>query len=218
MLFLKKNNIQNKVDIEQEVIKLLQQGDKRGIELAYRNYGDTLLGMIFKVVQSREAAEEVLQDTFIKIWKYSAQYDASKGRLFTWFVNIARNTAIDKVRSLSFRKTQKTEPLSGYVSKDAGSSETYIADSGLKTVVSSLDEKYRKLIDLVYFQGYSQREIEKEFNIPLGTVKTRLRAAINELRSKLGQDYADKLLVFLIVVGCLYLFIIKIKPQVENLI
>ncbi len=174
--------------------------------MAYQNYGDTLLGLIYKVVQSREISEEVLQDTFVKIWKYSAQYDASKGRLFTWFANIARNTAIDKVRSADFRKGQKTGSVENFVNSDKlGSTASQIADSGLKEVINSLDEKYRKLIDLVYFQGYSQREIEKEFSIPLGTVKTRLRTAINELRSKLGKDYADKLLVFLILISILIL-------------
>ncbi len=176
------------------------------MSLAYKNYGDTLLGLIFKVVKSREAAEEVLQDTFVKIWKYSAQYDRSKGRLFTWFANIARNTAIDKVRSAGFQRDQKTDSIEGFVSNDKiGATEIDIADSGLKEVINSLDEKYRKLIDLVYYQGYSQREIEKEFKIPLGTIKTRLRTAISELRSKLGKDYADRLLIFVIVLGSFYL-------------
>jgi len=183
---------------------LLQKGDKQGISLAYKNYGDTLLGLIYKVVQSKEIAEEVLQDTFVKIWKYSAQYDKSKGRLFTWFANIARNSAIDKVRSAGFQRVKKTESLENFVSKDRlGAVDMKTADSGLITTIESLDEKYRKLIDLVYFQGYSQREIEKEFNIPLGTVKTRLRAAINELRSKLNKDHTDKLLALVLVLECL---------------
>ncbi len=161
--------------------------------------------MIFKIVQSREVAEEVLQDTFIKIWKYSAQYDQSKGRLFTWFANIARNAAIDRVRSADFKKGKKTDSIDAVVSNDSLGSEMEIVDSGLKDVLDSLDEKYRKLIELVYYQGYSQREIEKEFSIPLGTVKTRLRTAIIELRSKLGKDYADKLLIFLIFFSILLL-------------
>lgn len=176
--------------------------------MAYKNYGETLLGLIFKVVRSREAAEEVLQDTFVKIWKYAAQYDRSKGRLFTWFANIARNTAIDKVRSAGFQREQKTDSMENFVTNDnLGAVDMKTSDSGLIATINSLDEKYRKLIDLVYFQGYSQREIEKEFSIPLGTVKTRLRAAISELRSKLGKDYADRLLVFFIIVGCLYFLI-----------
>lgn len=168
-----------------------------------------MLGLIYKVVRSREAAEEVLQDTFVKIWKYSAQYDSSKGRLFTWFANIARNAAIDKVRSARFQRDQKTDSIESFVTNDNfGASEMNIADSGLKEVINSLDEKYRKLIELVYFQGYSQREIEKEFNIPLGTVKTRIRAAIKELRSKLEKDYANRLLLFVIILGTtLYLII-----------
>ncbi len=159
------------------------------------------MGIIYKVIPSQEIAEEVLQDTFVKVWKYAKQYDASKGRLYTWFVNIARNTAIDKVRSAGFRKDQKTDSIENLVYTDsAGAEEANIADSGLRTVINSLDEKYRTLIELVYFQGYSQREIEKEFNIPLGTVKTRLRAAISELRKKLGKDFAGHLLTILLVI------------------
>lgn len=198
-LHLEQKIIKSKNHIENEIIRLLQSGDKQGISLAYKIYGNSLLGLIFKVVQSKEASEEVLQDTFVKIWKYAAQYDASKGRLFTWFANIARNTAIDKVRSAGFQRDQKTDSISSFVSKDKlATSEMKIVDSGLKEVIDSLDEKYRKLIELVYFQGYSQREIEKEFDIPLGTIKTRLRTAIGELRSKLSKDYADRLLVLLI--------------------
>ncbi len=158
------------------------------------------MGIVFKVIPNQEIAEEVLQDSFVKIWKYANQYDASKGRLYTWFVNITRNTAIDKVRSAAYRKDQKTGSLENLVNTDsAGTEESQVEDSGLRGVIDSLDEKYKTLIDLVYFQGYSQREIEKEFDIPLGTVKTRLRAAINELRSKLGKDYANYLLTIIIV-------------------
>lgn len=186
--------------IEVQIISLLQQGDKQGISLAYQNYGQALLGIIYKIIPTPELAEEVLQDTFVKIWKYAKQYDSSKGRLYTWFVNIARNTAIDKVRSAGFRKDQKTGSIENLVNTDnAGAEEITLADSGLRTVIQSLDEKYRLLIDLVYFQGYSQREIERELNIPLGTVKTRLRAAMTELRTKLGKDYANHLLTILMV-------------------
>ena len=187
-------------DISQEIIRLLQNGDKKGISLAYQHYGQALLGVIYKVVPSQEIAEEVLQDTFVKIWKYAKQYDSSKGRLYTWFVNIARNTAIDRMRSADYRKDQKTDSIENLVNTDsAGAEEDQYTDAGLQKVVGSLDEKYRLLIDLVYFQGYSQREIAKEFNIPLGTVKTRLRAAISELRSKLGKDNINYLLIVLIV-------------------
>lgn len=183
----------------------MQNGDKEGVSLAYRHYSDALYGMIFRVVQSREAAEEVLQDTFVKIWKYAPQYDASKGRLFTWFANIARNAAIDKLRSATYRKGQKTEQFDNLVNSEKLGSETnQLVDSGLRTIIDSLDEKYRKLIDLVYFQGYSQREIEKEFSIPLGTVKTRLRTALKELRRILDQDYKDKLLTIILFLETFY--------------
>jgi len=139
-------------------------------------------------------AEEVLQDTFVKIWKNARKYEASKGRLFTWFANIARNTAIDRLRSAGFRQQQKTTSTENLVDINVmGSENAQIEDTGLSAVLASLDPKYRELIEPTYFQGYSQRDIEKELGIPLGTIKTRLRTAINELRSKLNNDHVMKL-------------------------
>ena len=196
------NSFQDRDQLEKQIISLLQLGDQQAVSLIYKNYANTLIGLIYKVVKSDVLAEEVLQDTFVKIWKNAAQYNPQKGRLFTWFANIARNAAIDKVRSASFQRQSKTDHTENFVGiKEVGQEIQHTTDSGLRKVIDSLDDKYKNLIDLVYFQGYTQREIEKEFKIPLGTVKSRLRSAIKELRAKLDNEDVRKLLFAILLIS-----------------
>ena len=184
--------------LEERIADLLGRADRGAVDLIYRHYAETLFGVIKRIVGSHEVAEEVLQDTFVKIWKNALKYEPGKGRLFTWFANIARNTAIDRVRSASYRKQRETTSTENLVSTDVlGSVETHIADPGLQKVLDSIDPKYRQLIDLAYFQAYSQREIEKELDIPLGTIKTRLRKAVEILREKLQDDHLPGLVVMI---------------------
>ncbi|MBI5914671.1 MAG: sigma-70 family RNA polymerase sigma factor [Bacteroidetes bacterium] len=166
-----------------ETIALLQQGDKTALGILYDKYGAALFGVILRVVQSKELAEEVMQEAFLKIWRNAANYDESKGKFFTWALNIARNTAIDATRSSDFRKSQKTVDFDILVyCENHPATDLPVDGIGLREIVNKIDEKYRRVIDLAYFQGYTQTEIEQEMNIPIGTVKTRLRLAIKELR------------------------------------
>lgn len=166
---------------DQQLINRLQAQDSTAIGNLYDAYGSALFGVVLRIVQQRELAEQVLQDTFVKAWRNGASYDASKGRLFTWLLNIARNTAIDATRTAHFQKSRKTDSLDSLVYSPGG--ESINPDQiGVRDVVSRLDEKYKSLIDLVYFKGYTQEEVAEETGIPLGTIKTRLRYAINELR------------------------------------
>ena len=158
----------------------------KGIEILYDNYSSALYGVIFRIIQNDEIAEDVLQDTFLKIWNNFPQYDAAKGRLFTWMVNIARNQSIDKVRSKDFVNQSKNQPIDKTVSfVDMNKSTSYNPDTiGLKEMVKKLDVEYRQIIDLIFFEGYSQSEASEKLGIPLGTVKTRSRAAIMKLRQQ----------------------------------
>lgn len=165
---------------DQLIIRLKQQ-DRAAIGELYDAYNGALYGVVLRIVQSPELAQQVLQDTFVKVWRNAASYDATKGRLFTWLLNIARNTAIDATRTAHYQNSRKTDNLDGLVHQPGGS--TINTDVlGVRDVVDSLDEKYKTLIDLVYFQGYTQEEAAEETGIPLGTIKTRLRYAIGELR------------------------------------
>ena len=186
----------NVTDIEKQITGLMSQGDRKAIDLTYQNYGNALFGIIRRIVKSEELAQEVLQDVMVKIWINSQKYDRTKGRLFTWLSNIARNASIDTLRSATVSREKRTNSIDDPVYNDVGGSEELqINDPGLAKVINSLDEKHRILIDMAYFQGYSQREIEKELNIPLGTIKSRLRTAINELRAKLSDDHVRDLLL-----------------------
>ncbi len=174
--------------MQDQLIQRLQQQDRGAIGDMYDAYGGALFGVVLRIVQSRELAEQVLQDTFLKAWKNAQGYDATKGRLFTWLLNIARNTAIDATRTAHFRHYQKTDSLDNLVHRPGG--ESINPDHlGVKEVVSRLDEKYKSLIDLIYFKGYTQEEVAEEMGIPLGTVKTRLRYAIGELRKIFGENF-----------------------------
>jgi RNA polymerase sigma factor (sigma-70 family) len=144
--------------------------------------------VILRIVRKEEVAEEVLQDVFLKIWDRFANYDASKGKLFTWMVNVARNQAIDKTRSREIIKEQKTSGIENSVSRidSSGYVEQRIDDIGVKDILKDLSEDQRFVVEHLYLKGYSQSELAEEFNIPLGTVKTRLRLAMQQLRMSLG--------------------------------
>lgn len=171
-------------DQEQHIVALLQQKDQRAIELLYDSYAPALFGIVLKIVHCRQSAEDVVQEVFVKVWKNGHKYHAGKGRLFTWLLNIARNTAIDQTRSAAFRRRNSLEPLDVLQATQKQDVDTLQPEHiGLKDLVNDLDKKYREVIDLIYFQGFSQQEVKEELNIPLGTVKSRTRIAIRELRS-----------------------------------
>ena len=163
-----------------KLIALVQAQDKEAISHLYDNYAAALYGVVLRIVHSPDIAEDVMQDSFVKIWKHGASYDASKGRLFTWLLNVARNTAIDATRCADWKKNSKTDDLSIMV--DFGFDTTNPEHLDLQNLLNNLEPKYRTLINLFYFQSYTQQEISEEFNIPLGTVKTRLRTAIIDLK------------------------------------
>lgn len=169
---------------ELELINLLQQRSEKAFSYLYDNYSAALYGIINSIVSDSATANDVLQDVFVNIWKKIGSYDSSKGRLFTWMLNVARNAAIDKLRSRGFRDNLKNQPLSDNVDINMGSAvNPAVNDVGLKKVVARLKEEQRVLIDLSYFQGFTHEEIAKVMDIPLGTVKTRIRSALIELRT-----------------------------------
>lgn len=169
---------------EKELVGLLKNKDKKGFELLYDNYSRVLYGIVLKIVHSESLAEDVLQDAFVKIWKNIDAYDVSKGTLFTWLLNVCRNTAIDRLRSQSYKHTNKIQSLDNHVSMMDGQSQTQSAVDhiGLDKVVDTLKPEQKIIIDYIYFKGFTQAEVAEELNIPLGTVKTRVKSAINHLR------------------------------------
>jgi RNA polymerase sigma-70 factor (ECF subfamily) len=169
---------------EEELVALLKSRSDQAFSVIYDNYSAALYGVINRIIGDEEQASDILQESFVKIWKNSEGYDASKGRLFTWMLNIARNSAIDATRSKQHKAEGKNRNLEDSVRliNKARSSATSTDHIGLKEVVEKLKPEYRQIIDLLYYGGYTQEEVAKELGIPLGTVKTRSRAALLTLR------------------------------------
>jgi RNA polymerase sigma-70 factor (ECF subfamily) len=170
---------------QDELIVLIRGRNQKAFSYLYDNYSQALFGVINSIINDQEESEDVLQNTFLKIWNNFPNYDESKGRLYTWMLNIARNVAIDSTRSKHEKIKNKIQETSDSVyHKNKLYVEDLSHDSiGLKNIVDNLKEDQKQIIDLAYFEGYTQEEISKKLNLPLGTVKTKARQAILTLRS-----------------------------------
>lgn len=159
--------------------------DSKALEFLYSSYSASLLGVVSKVIKHEEVAQDVLQESFIKIWNSIGQYDPSKGRLFTWMSRLAKNTAIDHLRSRGEINSMKNDDLSDYtVQVNARYQIMYHPEFiGLKQLFDVLTPQQKLILDMVYFQGYTQLEVSVALNIPIGTIKTRIRMSIKVLRS-----------------------------------
>ncbi|MCW3077569.1 MAG: polymerase subunit sigma-70 [Bacteroidetes bacterium] len=167
---------------EEELIASLKARESDAFEYLYDNYSHELFGIAKKILNSQELAEDVLQDTFVKIWNSFATYDATKGRLFTWMLNVARNTALDKLKSKHVKHQTQSVEQNAKAINALESPRQNIDHIGLKQSLSALKPEYKNIIELAYYNGLTQDEISKELGIPLGTVKTKMRAALMELR------------------------------------
>lgn len=166
---------------EHELVALLRNKDEEAFGYLYEHYSAALYGVIKQIVEDAELSNDVLQEAFVNIWRRIESYDETRGRFFTWILNIARNAAIDKTRSRGFKQSQRQVPLDGESIQP--SVRPGIDDYGLKKLISKLKDEQRLLIDLSYFQGYSHEQIATALHIPLGTVKTRIRSALTQLRA-----------------------------------
>ncbi|PNQ75331.1 RNA polymerase subunit sigma-70 [Hanstruepera neustonica] len=167
--------------IEKQIVSLLAKSDKRAISLLYENYADSLYGVISKVLTDQDLAQDALQETFIKVWKKAKSYDASKAKLFTWLYRIAYNTAIDKVRSYNNKNSKEIQIETSTVYRlTADSINQDVLD--IKKHLETLDEKYQIVINALFFEGMTQQEASDELEIPLGTIKSRLKIGLRELK------------------------------------
>lgn len=169
---------------QEELLPLLLKKDDRSFTLLYDNYSKSLYGVIFNLIRDKEEAEDLLQEVFVKIWKNIDTYNDSKGRFYTWMLNIARNATIDRLRSKGFNNSQKNLSSDNFVHilDDNAKVVNKIDAIGIKTFINKLKPKCIQIIDLLFFKGYTQQEASEELDIPLGTVKTQNRNCMNELR------------------------------------
>lgn len=168
---------------EKDLIAWLRTGDQEAFGSLYDRYSAAIYGVISRIVQSDIVAEDVLQESFVKIWRSFAQYDESKGRLFTWMLNIARNLAIDHYRSINRNPTQNCSACFDVDLIDIEHSHSFNPDIiGLRELVNVLKPDQIEIIDHLYYQGFTHVEAAEKIEIPLGTVKTRLHSALKTLR------------------------------------
>ncbi len=171
--------------LEKHIIELLQERNEKAISLLYEHYGDTLFGVANKVVRDEELAQDVLQESFVKIWKKSDSYDASKAKLFTWLFRITRNTAIDKLRSVN-TKSDKEIQMDVSDVYNLGVETTRPEFMDVRENLEKIDDKYQIVLEALFFQGMTQQEASEELDIPLGTIKSRLKIGLRELKKIYG--------------------------------
>lgn len=166
------------------LVNKFQNKEVAAFEKLYEMYSENICGVINTIVRNPERAQEICQDVFVKIWDKADTYNASKGRFFTWILNIARNAAIDEVRSKSHKQQKKNLSTDYFVGILEGSEdlEGKMDTIGLKSLLADLKEKCVQIINLLYFQGFTQKEAAEELDIPIGTVKTRNRSCISQIR------------------------------------
>ncbi len=175
----------NYLDPHANIVTALQDsGDESAFEALYDTYSAVLFGVIFRIVDDQKESENILQDCFVKIWRNIQQYNPEKGKVATWLINIARHTAIDFIRTPYYKHKINIQVAeeSNESAKQLIVNPAAFESLGLKQLVEKLSPECRSVIERMYFEGYTQQEISDIFGIPLGTVKTRSRLALKELR------------------------------------
>ena len=189
------NNQLSPCENESELLLCLQSDDQRDLKKFYDRFSAAVFGLILKWVNDYGAAENLLQDVFVKAWRSRGLYDASKGRIFTWLYNITRHMCIDYLRSKAYKKS-KASVLSDNLQMllPGRNTDTVLTDTiGLRKLVRNLKHDEKEVVELMYFKGFTQKEIADQMNIPIGTVKTRMSKAIRNLRQFFIKDLENRI-------------------------
>lgn len=177
---------------EDKLVEGLKNMDGSAMSALYQMYSESLYRVISTIVVIEEVAQDLLQETFIKIWKSFKQYDPGKGRLYTWMARLARNLSIDYLRSVNYRNYSVSEDLSESTQLiDQTFQVSYNPELiGVKDMTRILNEDQKLALDLVYFKGYTHVQAAEELNITVGILRSRLQSSIIELRKTFNRDYS----------------------------
>lgn len=167
---------------EAALVERLLARDEQALRLLHDHYSRSLYTVILRLVHNQELAQDVLQEGLLKVWFNIDRYDVNRGRLFTWMVRVCCNRAIDAMRNPHHRFHHGTRSL------EVGGAQRAVAPSsfnpehiGLRELTLKLKPRHREIIDLLYFGGCTQVETAEQLGIPLATVKTRARTALQAL-------------------------------------
>lgn len=173
---------------ELQMQALLQSDSAEDFKQLYKKFSAALFGILLKIVHDEDIAKDVLQDAFIKIWANRYKYDSSRGTIFTWMLNVTRNQAIDYLRSK--QHSVKSQSISvdnfvGVLQDGLGSFKPDFSGDSTADLLKGLDPELNNLMTMVYIQGYTQQEVSDQTGVPLGTIKSRIRLAVQKIRKHL---------------------------------
>lgn len=171
---------------DEQMMRRILQRDEQAFADLYGQYGSLVYSLAVRVCQNAESAQEVTQDTFLKVWRQSDRWDPAKGKLVVWLLTITRYTAIDYLRREA-RQPQNSfktlDDISETVGKNARVDEAAWQDRRIMlTLLSRLPPEQQQVIELAFYQGMSHSQISEYLRLPLGTVKTRLRLGIQKIK------------------------------------
>ena len=167
---------------EEFLYSALKSKSKTAFEYLYDNYSPALYGVIYNILRNEESSNDALQEVFVKIWNNFESYDPNRSRLYTWMMNIARNHSIDKLRSKAVKGDKELKGDKEFARNINTASSQFVDGIGIQKLVDDLEKEQKDIIELLYFKGFTQSEAAEELSIPLGTVKSRVRLAMNKLR------------------------------------
>lgn len=166
----------------ENIIEEFKAGNELALAYLYDHYSRALFGVGLRILNDPTLTEDLLQESFVKIWENREKFDESKASLYTWMLNICRNKAIDKLRSRGHKNQQQNRLLDKHVYNLKSKYTQDPQHIGLNELVEKLPAEQSEIIQLSFFEGYTQKEIAEECGIPLGTVKSRARAALQKLK------------------------------------
>ena len=178
------------MDSNQDVIlyQRLREANQSALESLYDRYEKLVYSFAYRMTSNATTSEDIVQDVFSKLWYGKAEYNPNKGKFSSWLLTITRYTAIDHLRKM------KTEESLEIVERDSLQSDEKLIEEEvlwqqekalIHRIIETLSEEQQLIIQLFYFKGLSQQQISECCKIPLGTVKSRIRLALNHLKSKL---------------------------------
>ena len=172
-----------------QFLKKIQQGDEDAVVLLYDRYSQLAYSIIFRVLRDECAAEELMQDVFLQLWRQPGLYDPSRGSLRAWIAVVCRHRAVDHLRKRRHEVDIDDANLSVSANQEDSAGRAQFL-SQIQAELSRMPIAERNVLELAYFEGYTHSEISVKTGQPLGTVKSRLRSAIGRLRSALLEKAA----------------------------
>jgi len=187
-----------------ELMKRIARKDSNALQLIYERYERPMYTFAYRIVKDSMLAEEILQELFLRIWNAAEKYDEDQGKLSSWMFTLTRNIAIDGLRRRQIRTAQQvveTEQLNRTQDESADTEnavEAKVIGEQVREAMRNLSQDQHQVVELIYFGGYTQQEVSVNCDIPLGTVKSRVRLAMKALKLQLegigeeGQSYETR--------------------------